>query len=321
MGTTMFTNVGRYSVWDTMARHVHAEDEKTPQLEVDGERRGQTQRYLGVVGDVLKELFDKVEESFSWGQVSVTELALLEFLQRRFDARFIKIDVVNEPVIREMLDEIVSAWRLKATFSFLYWMIYKVFGWRLEQAITQASQVLITNSQNSFLYDDTLSEMENKVLYDPALFTPDDKTTLVIDVFADPDFLVKKESLERLARRWSYPAFYQYVNTPPPVLDATEVPITSVEIQQTGPPSNLGKLVYTMGDPNFIIINTDTRFQLMTTSSDFATATPVGIDHIDGGNIIHTAQNATLGAATSSLYRAFVARNGFFNVFDNVPVV
>ncbi len=321
MGTTMFTNLGRYSVWDTMARHVHAEDEKTPQLDRDGENRGQSQRYLGVVGDIVNELFNKVEESFSWGQVSVTELALLEFLQRRFDARFLKVDVVNEPVIREMLDEIVSAWRLKATFSFLYWMIYKVFGWRLEQAITQASQVIITNSQNSFLFDDTIPVPDNKVIYDPALFTPDDKTTLVINVFADPNFLVKKESLERLASRWSYPAFYQYVNTPPPIFDAVEVPITSVEIQQTGSPSNLGKLVYTMGDPNFIIVNTETRFQLMSAPSDFAAATPVGIDHIDGGNIIHTAQNATLGAATSSQYRGFVARNGLFNVFDNVPVV
>ena len=321
MAPTKFTNLDRYSVWDRMARHVHIEDEKTPKLLIDGEERGQSQRYLGIPGDIILELFDKIEESFSWGQVSVTELALLEFLQRRFDARFLKVDVVNEPVIRDMIDEIMSAWRLKATFSFLYWIIYKVFGWRLEQAITQASQVLITNSQNSFLFDDTIPTGDNKVLYDPALFTPDDKTTLVIDVFADVNFLVKRESLERLATRWSYPAFYQYINTPPPVFNATEVPILSVEIQQTGAPSNLGKLVYTMGDPNFIIVNTDTRFQLMTTASDFATATPVGVDHVDGGNIIHTAQNSPLGTATSSLYRAFVARNGFFNVFDNVPVV
>ncbi len=214
MPLVRFTGVQKYTIWDLMSDNTKIEDEKTTQLNIDGENRGQTQRYLGAIGQLVKELFDKIDESFRFGLADQTSFDFLEFLQRATASRYIEVTAGNEALIRDFQAEIITAWKLKGTQLFLFWIIYKVFGWRLVNILTLASEVLITNSSTSFLYTDDLPPEENKVLFDPGLFTPDDKMSLIIDVFLDAQFLEKKVTLESLLDIWSYPAFPIYLNTP-----------------------------------------------------------------------------------------------------------
>ena len=80
--------------------------------------------------------------------------------------------------------------------------------------VSLASSVLKLSVFTRRIFDGELPDNAQKVLYDPDLMSPDDKTTLIVDVFFDPDFDEKKITLEQLLKEWSYPCVVQYVNTP-----------------------------------------------------------------------------------------------------------
>ena len=210
----MFSNLSKYVLWELAPKAVQAKDEETTQALYESEQRGQTQRFLIGLGDIVVELFNKIESSFNYGNPSTTSQDLLKFLQRKFYANHIEVTGATEARIREFVAEIVTAWRFKGTQAFLHWIIWKVFDWKLVQAISLASEVLITSVNNSYFYDPSLPEEQQKVLYEPLLMTPEDKLTLVIDVFGDAYFPYKKDTLERLIDEWSYPTSFIYLNVP-----------------------------------------------------------------------------------------------------------
>lgn len=213
----MFSNLKETSIWDIMTytnEHIEVGDSNTTQAVYDGEERGQTQRYLISNGKIIIDLFDKIEELFSLRDVEESSLSILNSELKTFSALFFEATASNRRLIEYFLDEIVNAYRLKGTESFMRWIIWKVFNWKLRSALTLASSVLRTTTFSSFLYDPALSYEENKVLYDPSLMTPDDKTILVVDVFYDRDFLDKKDTFENLAPKWGYISdfIYKHVN-------------------------------------------------------------------------------------------------------------
>ena len=318
----MFKNLSEFTIWNFFAEQIKSLDENTPKKVYKNEERGQTQRYAIAIGDIIIDLFNQIEKLFDYGNIDKVESKFLEYFQRKYFISYIENNPVNEKLIRNMIDEVISAWRLKGIINFLYWIIYKVFGWELTETITLASQVLITNSYKSFLYDPSLSLSEQKVLYDPSLFTPEDKITLVIDVFSDSLFYDKKKILERLIDNWSYPVIFQYKNTPEPTYDTLgeELNITSAVVDYSGSPNNLGRFNIVMQETDFLLGNTFIKYNLMTEAQDYTSALDITLNSIFEGNSLKTDWSNSIDGTTPSKYRVYVARNGYYTYFDNVPL-
>lgn len=210
----MFTNVNKYVLWDLAAEAVKIRDQDTPSALYEGELRGQTERYLIAAGDLINDLFDKIERLNYWKDPYKMDNDQLYFLQRELYAEFINVDGYTRDLVVNMLDEMVGAWRLKGTLSFLKWIVWKVFGWEVQEVITLSSETLVTNVLYSSLYDPDLPLVDQKKLYSTEDISNTGRTIIAIDVFDDVDFLYKRALLEELMLSWLYVTFFWYFNTP-----------------------------------------------------------------------------------------------------------
>ena len=216
----MFENVSKSILWDVTPDAVKTRDAETKQMLVDSVQRGQTERFLMSCGSLVTELFSDIEKGFYASDPLMVDFdpakpdeGMLPVLMRRYNIRFADLSADNVATIRNILDEIIHAWRLKGTDAFLYWILGKLFGWRLRSTITLASSVLRCSVNGCTLYDPDISWEEQMILYDETQLTPDDKTTTVIDVQHDPDFWIKKDLLETMMLDWGYPRVFQFINT------------------------------------------------------------------------------------------------------------
>jgi len=209
----MFTQFDKYSLWDLATDAVKTRDADTTQLEYEGEDRGQTQRFLIVLGSMLVDLFEKIESSFSSGDSQVVDFEILFYIQRKFFARYLQHAAGKEDLIREFLSEIINAWKLKGTYPFMYWIIWKVFGWEVLGSIS-AADAFTLSSIGSFLFDPDIVVGDHKILYDYEQMGTVGSSALTVDVFFDADFAEKYPVLENLTQEWGLGFIFSYVNTP-----------------------------------------------------------------------------------------------------------
>ena len=215
----MFDNVNRSILWDVTPAGVKTRDADTPQLTIDSEKRGQTERFLLACGSLVDELFSDIEKGFHASDPLLVDFnpsdvsaGMVPALLKRYNLQFVDLSEDNIATIRNVLDEIFHAWRLKGTDAFMYWILGKLFGWRLRNTVTLASSVLRCSVNGCTLYDPDLLWEEQMILYDETQLTPDDKTTTVIDVLHDPEFWIKKDLLEKMMTDWGYPRTFQFIN-------------------------------------------------------------------------------------------------------------
>ena len=206
----MFDNVNKYVLWDLTTEAVRNTDQNTPQMEYEGEDRGQNQRFLITCGELVVTLFGIVENSYQVFDPRYTTTEMLFYLQRELGVQY--VDDSSEALLREMLEEMHIAWSLRGTKAFLHWIIGKVFGW-LVKDVYSTSKLLHTNRANSKLYELGLPLREQEILFDKGLYgTP--LGSMTIDVDFDADYLEKKDVLEQLMDRWTFPLILNYINTP-----------------------------------------------------------------------------------------------------------
>lgn len=210
----MFTNISKYTIWDLTAEMVKVKDRDTQQFLYEGSRRGQTERFMIVVGDLIKEMFDKIELGFSSRNPAYAPYNVLEYLQKEFFGDYVALSESAEKLVRNFLEEAPWAWRLKGTAPFLHWILWKVFGWELLYLISFKSMVIRLNNRMGYIYDSDKDEIDQKILYDNESMYPEGRTTLAIDVFFDPSFDSKRELLLRLINEWTYASDFSFVNTP-----------------------------------------------------------------------------------------------------------
>lgn len=210
----MFTNVSKYTLWDLATEAIKVRDRDTTNTLYEGELRGQTERYLIAAGDLINDLFNKIERLYYWKDPYKMEDAQLYYLQRELFAEFINVDTYTKDSVVNMLDEMITGWRLKGTLYFLRWIIQKVFGWEASEIITLYSETLVTNVYKSFLYDPDLPLFDQKKLYSSESISTTGRTIIVIDVFNDVNFIYKKTLLEEFMLSWLYITLFWYDNTP-----------------------------------------------------------------------------------------------------------
>jgi hypothetical protein len=212
----MFSNITKYCLWDLATEAVKYRDQETTQMEYEGEDRGQTQRYMVAAGLLVEEFFGGIEDMYSWGSPEDTTVTLtqLQYLQRLIGMNFLAADSGNEKLVREILAESFNAWRMKGTFNFLHWIIYKVFGWHLISYSTVWGTCFRLYPLEDILYDETLTGYEYKKLYNNLSYPSGLSFILTIDVFSDANFLTKKAVLERLLVEWTHSCVTAYINTP-----------------------------------------------------------------------------------------------------------
>lgn len=206
----MFKNVNKFILWDLIPGYVELEDQATLQLLYEGEERGQAQRFLIANGDLIVALFTKIEESFSAYDPWATTVKMLSFLQRQYN---VTLDETNELLLREFLEESITAWKLKGTRHFLHYMIWKIFGWEVTGMFSRGV-LLKTNIANSVLYDNSKPFRDQALLFSKEFFGTSIFGKLQIDVFFDSQFSLKSPVLEKLMRGWCYPIDIVYNNTP-----------------------------------------------------------------------------------------------------------
>jgi len=199
---TMFFNINKYILWDLIISHVKMVDTETSQMMYDGELRGQTERFTIAAGDLLDEFFKFIDGLFTIQDVQNIESSMLKYMQYFFGVSFTSNVEVAENVIREMLAEIISAWRLKGTKAFLHWIIWKVFGWKVVDVLSHHDYFKLNVSR---IYKEGVSGIAR-------LMVPLGIHLLVIDVFEDITFEEKRVVLERLMRGWAVDSQYIYIN-------------------------------------------------------------------------------------------------------------
>lgn len=215
----MFSNVNRDLLWALTTEATKVRDLDTTQRVVDGVKRGQSERFFMVLGELVTEMFSDIEGGYyildpyaaKFDSSDVTD-GMIPVLLRRYGLQFAELSDSNIAMIRNVLDEIFNAWRLKGTDAFINWILGKFFGWKLKGTITLASSVLRCSVNGCTLYDQDKPWEAQMVLYDETQLTPDDKTTSVVDVKNDVDFWIKKDSFEKLMADWGYPRVFKYIN-------------------------------------------------------------------------------------------------------------
>lgn len=205
----MFDLLTKYSVWDMMPDPIKENDLDTTQFLYEAENRGQTQRYLVVVGQLIKELFTKIEELQDWGTSDHQQSEFLDKIVKLYGMLFFEVGV-TDLVKRELLDEIVWFWKLKGTVASLKWITYKVFGWKVikSTSIEDLIQYIYDPTgtvPDGFLYDDTEIAAGQKFLYSSKLMDWS-LVALTIDVLSDPssDYAEKKTIFARLYEMWGF---------------------------------------------------------------------------------------------------------------------
>lgn len=208
-----FSNLDKYCLWEMANTQIKVDDQDTQQALYEGEYRGQAQRYHISLGDLIVTLFSKIDELYTYGDMFVSDKSLFEYLQKQFYAYFFTANTGNEDLVRNVLEEIINAWRLKGTIAFFHWIIWKIFGWQVLYVKSLHSTVLKWSLPGRTLYAPGAAIEDIEVLYDPAEMA-EDLIVIVVDVFSDTAYTEKKATLESLVHKWGHGVSFEYNNIP-----------------------------------------------------------------------------------------------------------
>jgi hypothetical protein len=211
----MFDNINEHSLWDLTAQGVKSQDMSTTQMLYDGVNRGQTERYMIIVGRLLEDLFETIELAFTYNDPMTTPVDNLKFLQKRYIANFLdaSIDANTEARVRYILEEIISAWKLKGSKGFIHWILWTVFGWQLIE-IHSRNSIFFLNDPLCVTYYPGLVKAKTKRLMAPTYIKAGGEVEMVIDVFNDAQFTAKSELLDSLKDDWFIPTTFIFENQP-----------------------------------------------------------------------------------------------------------
>jgi hypothetical protein len=205
----MFDLVDENILWSLQPDAIKIKDSATTQMLYNGELRGQTQRYMIVVGRLIKDFFDKVEDLYSWGNIKTHSSLFLDNLLLLYYLNFFGTSI-TDAAKKEILDEAVWFWKLKGTVLALRWITWKVFNWEVDKITTLTDLIMFTCDVDSFLpgsssvlYDNSKTLDDSRVLYSGRLINWSD-WGITVDVNHDADFAAKKIIYERLCDLWGY---------------------------------------------------------------------------------------------------------------------
>lgn len=210
----MFSQFTKYSLWNMQSDTIKIKDADTTQLMYEGEYRGQTQRFMIVIGSMLLDFFEKVESIFDWGNIAAHPDAFLDRLLALYNMDVFS-GAASVGVKREILDEIITFWKMRGVYLALRWITYKAFGWEVTSVVSLEDLILETNISGSTLYNSSLPLEDNRVLFSSRLIDWPEQI-VEVDVKDDADFWTKKIVFERLCDIWGYTniSLISYVNFP-----------------------------------------------------------------------------------------------------------
>jgi len=211
----MFDNITEQSLWDITAQGVKSQDTGTPQMLYDGVNRGQTERYMILVGRLIEDLFNTIELAFTYNDPMTTPADNLKFLQERVMANFLDatVDDDHEARVRYILEEMISAWKLKGSKGFIHWILWTVFGWKLVE-INSRNSIFFLNNPLCVTYYPGLPRQKTKRILAPIYLKPGGEVEMIIDVFFDAQFTAKSELLNILKDDWFIPTTFIFENQP-----------------------------------------------------------------------------------------------------------
>ena len=170
-----------------------------------GIMRGQTERYMIVLGRLVKEYFNTVSGLFSFEDPAGKSNAEL---QRLLDSSALSFLIVNDSNKEKMINIIRNfeqAFRLKGTYDFFRWIIYNIFGWFLLSIDSIYNRrVLKTNTAGNTLY--APGQTETFTLFSSRLLS----FNISVDIASDPDFLDKKENFEYFMGNLMFNGTFEY---------------------------------------------------------------------------------------------------------------
>lgn len=211
----MFDNLDEGILWKFHPSTLKVSDTATKQMFYEGEFRGQTERFLYVIGRLIKQVFTDIDSIYTADDPERTKSDYLLILQKIYAGNYFDIDTPeDENNLKDFLNSIIYAWKLKGTEGFLRWIIFKLFEWELMFIETAANLVFRLGIYTSLLYTPERLDDAQSILFDPNRFLPVTKTGVVIDVKEDPDYEAKKGVLLALSLDWVYISRYKFINLP-----------------------------------------------------------------------------------------------------------
>ena len=208
----MFDNIDKEIFWKLLPNTGVAErDTQTRQMMYDGRLRGETERFMLVLGKMFKDVFNDLGRL---NEVNVNKLRedLLGPLAKTYYALFIKPE--DTVKTRRTLEMFFHAWRLKGTEAFLYWAVWNAFSWKVLSIETSANLSLRLGIFSTYLYNPEKSVDSQNVLLDIERVLPLTKAGVIVDVLQDNDYISKRDSFLSIAPDWCYMSNVTFKNIP-----------------------------------------------------------------------------------------------------------
>lgn len=158
----MFKNITDNIMWDYTREAVKTLDLATPQI--DG--KGQTQRYLEIIGGMLRTHFEKITELYNAKDADRVDEATLDSILFTSGLKYIPEDLPLESKrhLAKYYDYMSS---LIGTRVFVDWILWMVLGWRVVSISKQVATNLLGTFDGSnppedvpYIYDPTKGEAQ-----------------------------------------------------------------------------------------------------------------------------------------------------------------
>lgn len=182
-------------------------DKTTTQLVVDGEGRGQLERYYRAISAAMTETLSENRDFIKFLESGNVHDVYLPYENKdwgmdykiREDGGSIAVDKRK----RRFFDELPIVVKFRGSVGYMRWLTQFLFGWYVEGIISLSDDVLKLNTFTSTLYDGVGAGADFDKLFDPATHTPVDMITLRVNYFSDPDILLKMPQFRSyLERKW-----------------------------------------------------------------------------------------------------------------------
>lgn len=155
----MFKNIQNSILWDYTRESVKNKDMNTPQIN----SKGQTQRYLEVIGSLIKDHFDLIEQLNYIGDADRENNQTLNTILFSFGLKYIPetMGIANKRHIVKYYPYMSS---LLGTEVFVKWLLWMVLGWELLSISINTGTTFLTTYKETdpttYIYDSTKGEAQ-----------------------------------------------------------------------------------------------------------------------------------------------------------------
>jgi hypothetical protein len=200
-----YSGWGLYDLWEKVPQKIRARDKNTPQIKVNGEDRGQFERFVMSISHVLGKVIGNVIKAQKSRNFDDT---FSDFLIKDLASKLFPFDTTYSPERKRIIYfDSVGMNKHSGVFHVLRALSVRFFGWEIASKKSFADLVFFWNENNSRFIDESSYFDSSKKFFDPSIHSPLNKITYIIDTQGDPDFLDKKERYESFIKQYTVSDF------------------------------------------------------------------------------------------------------------------